>query len=181
MGFIVNKQIETLNGDILDSFYVRIEMFSYDRPGRLISVTISHYEDSESSSKAFPKLVTDEDENDMTGQIPVKMKIDGEWKDWDMSYTFSLLKMVDVVEDVYETKWEATEVDYTDFDDDGNPIILKHQIFEEVRVKTGVITKTYPMLTLDDMSSGNIFVYVYDLIKSEYVSMFGEELIINEI
>jgi hypothetical protein len=181
MGFIVNKQIETLNGDILNSFYVRVEMFSYDRPSRLISVTIAHYESLESSVNAFPKLVIDENLNDMTGQIPAKMKIDGRWKDWDMCRHFSLLKMIDVDEDVYETKWEETTVDYTDFDDDGNPIILQHQIFEEVRVKTGVVTKSYPMLTLDDMSTGNIFEYAYELIKSEYISIFSEELIINEI
>jgi len=179
MGFIVNKQIETLNGDILDSFYVRIELFTYDRPCRVITVSIGHYESPESSAKAFPKLVIGE--NDMTGQIPSKMKVDGRWKDWDMCHTFSLLKMVDVDEDVYETKWEETSVDYTDFDEDGNPVILQHTTFEEVTVKTGVVTKSYPMLTLDDMSVGNIFPYVYTLIKSEYISIFGEELIIDEI
>ena len=181
MGFIVNKQIETLNGDILDSFYARIEIFTYDRPGRLITVSVGHYESAEGASKAFPKLVINENLNDMTSQIPPKMKIDGRWKDWDMCHTFSLLKMVDVDEDVYETKWEETSVDYTDFDEDGNPVILQHQIFEEVKVKTGVVTNTYPMLILDDMSTGNIFEYTYNLIKSQYINMFGDEIIINEI
>ena len=177
MGFLVQGDIETSRDELLDSFYVRIEQFVYARPLNTIGVTVAHYETKEVADLAWPKFV--DDGTDMSGQLSVSMSYNGNWEEWPMFFEFDLIENKEIIVDTYEKQWVTSSIEYTDFDENGEPFTGVHNTFEEINLKVGeeVTTK----LTIDTTElETNCFGYVYSLIKTEFANIVGEENVIDE-
>jgi hypothetical protein len=170
MGFLVQGDIETSRDELLDSFYVRIEQFVYARPLNTIGVTVAHYETKEVADLAWPKFV--DDGTDMSGQLSVSMSYNGNWEEWPMFFEFDLIENKEIIVDTYEKQWVTSSIEYTDFDENGDPFIDTHLTFEEIDVKNGEEITMKRYLNTEPITN-DIFKYAYDHIKEIYTSKCG--------
>jgi len=177
MGLKLIGNFETHTDVLLDSIYVRIEQFYYARPLHSVTVSLNYYESAEQAKFAWPIHV--EDENDVSSQLNVSMSYNENWSQWPTCFEFDVTKPVDVVTDIFEKSWVTSSIEYTDFDENGEPFTGVHNTFEEINLKVGeeVTTK----LTIDTTElETNCFGYVYSLIKTEFANIVGEENVIDE-
>ena len=70
MGVIINKKIETVDGNQHDSFYMRIEGYWFHKRIGNLQIALNHYKDMEAADAALPPFVEDTMNNDASGQIP---------------------------------------------------------------------------------------------------------------
>lgn len=177
MGFIVSQSIETFFGDQLDSFYVRIENYQLDKLRGSIGTTVAHYETPEAATATFPKYV--EDTPGSPGRLPVSMSYNGEWKEYPMWYNFPVTSSVMVTEPFTSSSFHTELVDYIDFDENGDEVILqREETYETITTGSIEVQKTLMDITL---VTGSIYEYSYAKVKQVYSEMFGSANIIDEI
>jgi hypothetical protein len=177
MGFIVSQSIETLPGDQLDSFYVRIENYQLNNIMGFIGAAVAHYETSEAAASNFPKYV--EDTITPYGRIPVSMSYNGEWREYPMWYEFPVTSSVTLTEPFTSSSFHTELVDYIDFDENGDEVVKqREEQFETITTGSHEVTKTLLDITL---VTGSVYEYAYGRVKQVYSDMFGSENIIDEI
>ena len=177
MGFIVSQSIEALGGDHLDSFYVRVEHYQLNKLRGVIGTSVAHYETSQAAASNFPKYL--EDTPEPYGRVPVSMSYNGEWREYPMWYEFPVTASVLATEQFVSSSFHTELVDYIDFDENGNEVILQRE--EQVEtITTGSIEVQKTLLDLGSIT-GNIYEYSYNKVKEVYSELFGSENIIDEI
>ena len=177
MGFIVSQSIETFFGDQLDSFYVRIESYQLEKLRGLVGTTVAHYETPEAAAATFPKYA--EEIPGPPGRLPVSMSYNGEWKEYPMWYNFPVTASVTVLEPFTSSSFHTELVDYIDFDENGDEIVLqREETYETITTGSIEVQKTLMDITL---LTGSIYEYSYAKVKEIYSEMFGSENIIDEI
>lgn len=177
MGFIVSQSIETFFGDQLDSFYVRIENYQLDKLRGTIGTTVAHYETPEAATATFPKYL--EDEPAPYGRVTPSMSFDGEWKEYPMWYNYHVTSSVTINEPFVSSSFHTELVDYIDFDENGDEVVLqREETYETITTGSRDVQKT--LLDLGSIT-GSIYDYAYSKVKQTYSDLFGSENIIDEI
>lgn len=177
MGFIVSQSIEALGGDNLDSFYVRVEHYQLNKLRGVIGTSVAHYETSQAAASNFPKYL--EDSPEPYGRVPVSMSYNGEWREYPMWYEFPVTASVTVNEPFVSSSFHTELVDYIDFDENGDEVVLqREEEFETITSGSREVQKTLLDLGL---VTGSIYEYSYARVKEVYSEMFGSENIIDEI
>lgn len=186
MGFVVKHPIKSMDGKSYDEFYVRIENYQLNKVLGNVGVSIAHYEDTASAKKAIPDYF--EDAPDGSGRISAAISIDDTvvdedgnvlFPDWQMWYQYPLTEKVTVQEEVKTSTWAPKQVEYIDFDEDGNEVTkTKEEWFETIEVTYKDVEKTLKNIQL---LGPDPYSYCYALLKGTYAEIFGEENIIDEI
>ena len=177
MGFIVSQSIETFFGDQLDSFYVRIENYQLDKLRGVIGTTVAHYETPEAATATFPKYL--EDTPAPYGIVPVSMSYNGQWQEYPMWYNFPVTASVTVTEPFTSSSFHTELVDYIDFDENGDEVVMqREETFETITTGSREVEKTLIDLGL---VTGSIYEHSYAKVKQIYSEMFGSENIIDQV
>ena len=126
MGVIINKKIETVDGNQHDNFYMRIEGYWFHKSIGHLQIALNHYKDKAAADAALPPYIEDIDENDASGQIPMSCSFDNGSTQLDISqlYSFHLTSSEKVPVEKWET-WEEVreeEVELIDYNDDGEEV-----------------------------------------------------------
>lgn len=193
MGFIVKKTIE-INGEIYDSFYVRVENFILNKKKSELLLVIAHYDNSISASEFMSEYI--EDDKHTTGHLGMNVKFvndplndEGNYKnlpkdnDGDIifptTYTYDITTKENVEDLVTTTTYIDKEIKYIDFDDDGNEITkTKIEKTPIHNTETKIIEKTKRMISNITKSP---YAYAYEKLKETYSELFGSDYIIDLI
>jgi NADH/NAD ratio-sensing transcriptional regulator Rex len=186
MGFVVKHPIKSVDGKSYDEFYVRIENYQLNKVLGNVGVSIAHYETAEAAKKAIPDYF--EDEPDGSGRVNVAISIDDSeiddegnllYPEWPMWYQYPLTEKVTVQEEVKTSTWAPKQVEYIDFDEDGNEVTkTKEEWFETIEVTYKDVEKTLKNM---ELLGDNPYSYCYGKLKDMYAEKFGKENIIDEI
>lgn len=180
MGFIVKKQVETNQGRVYDEFYVRIEGLLIQKEFGTFGITVRHWDSRESAVDCIGTYL-EQDTGSPKGQLSVGMKIVGEteMKDWETHFQYYHTSSEEVTVDFEETITEYEEVEYVDFDDDGNEIIAK-RYYPYEKIYTGSIDLMYSKRLIEN-HDGNLWELGYTKLKETYGEIFGSENIVDLI
>ncbi len=171
MGFYVTASISTEYKGDFDKFYVRIEDYRILKPFGQVRATINHYKNHQMAAKAIPEYVEDLQSNNASGMLDLTHTYNSESIKHDINLFFPLTVEEDVTVTTYSSSWVDLEVEYTDFDDDGNEITkIRTQSVERVTTGSKVIQKNKVNL---DLITGSIYPYVYERVKDHYSSSYG--------
>lgn len=186
MGFVVKHPIKSIDGKSYDEFYVRIENYQLNKVLGSVGVSVAHYEDAASAKKAIPDYF--EDTPDGSGRVNVAISVDSTvvdedgnlmYPEWPMWYQYPLTEKVTVQEEVKTSTWAPKQVEYIDFDEDGNEVTkTKEEWFETIEVTYKDVEKTLKNM---ELLGSDPYSYCYALLKGTYAEIFGEENIIDEI
>lgn len=171
MGFYVTASISTEYKGDFDKFYVRIENYQIAKPLGMIKATVAHYKDKESAEKAVPPYVEDIHDNNASGLLDLTHTYNSESINHNFLLPFNLTEEEDVTVVTYSSSFSDLEVEYTDFDDDGNEITkTRTQSVETIHTGSAVIKKNKVNL---DLITGSIYPYLYEKVKAHYSSSYG--------
>ena len=88
---------------------------------------------------------------------------------------FSVTQSVDVNVITYSSSFVDKEIDYVDFDADGNEIIsTRTESIESVTTGSEVVTKS---VFHPNHVTGSVFEYAYSRVKDHYAGIFGVDSI----
>ena len=77
----------------------------------------------------------------------------------------------------YSSSFSTQDIEYTDFDDDGNEVIkTRQQSIETIHTGSTDVVKNRVNL---DLMTGSIYTYAYEKIIDEYAKVYGSENISN--
>jgi len=177
MGVIINKKIETVDGNQHDSFYMRIEGYWFHKSIGNLQIALNHYKDREAADAALPPFVEDTMDNDASGQIPFSCSIDNGTTQLDLSqlFTFHLTSSEKVPVEEWETWEEVKEekVQLIDYNDDGEEI--ESFGYQNVPMLVSASKTVYKTRINAGELGGDIFNYSYSRIKTLYSEIFGKE------
>ena len=158
MGFYVTASIEH-DSNSYDEFYVRIENYAVRKHNGNVAINIAHYKSKEGAAKAMPPHVEDIHQNNGEDLLHLKHTYNGVEKHYPFYYEFPLTEEETVTVTTYSSSFSTQDIEYTDFDDDGNEVIKN-------RVNL-------------DLMTGSIYTYAYEKIIDEYAKVYGSENISN--
>tara|TARA_B100000780_G_scaffold49221_1_gene30518 strand:- start:7077 stop:7616 length:540 start_codon:yes stop_codon:yes gene_type:complete len=171
MGFLVTGSIETTSGTSLNSFYVRIEDYKINKPLGDIYVHLEHYTNSEAAAQAHPQYKEDYAKSDASGTLPLTFTYDSVAYNWRNGKLFPLTTPEDVTVTTYSGSFSNSEVEYIDFDDDGNEVTkTRNERVETITTGSAVVTKNKINLNL---ITGSVYEYAYKEVKDFYKTIFG--------
>ena len=178
MGFLVKSKVETIDGKSYDEFYVRIEGLIIQKFFGNFGVTVNHW-DSEQSAKKFLGRYIEEETHSPVGQLSVGMKLphETEFKDWPLYYTYWITGSEPVTVDFNETITEFETVEYVDFDENGNEVIMTKDVPYE-KLHTVSVDLIYSTREIENYS-GSLWELGYQKVKETYGNIFGIENIID--
>lgn len=176
MGFYVTASIEH-DGNSYDKFYVRIENYKVQKLGGNCVANICHYKSKEGAAKAIPPHVEDFANNNGEDLLHLKHTYNGVEKHYPFFYEFPLTEEETVTVTTYSSSFSTQEIEYTDFDDDGNEVIkTREQQIETIHTGSQDIVKNKVNL---DLMTGSIYPYAYERVIAEYAKVYGSENISN--
>lgn len=179
MGFIVNTPIISRDGHEYENFYVRIENCLLNKVTSTLMVVLAHYDSFDSARLCIGDYL--EDDGDASGQLGTTLMVSGstELMEYPMHYEYNLTSTEIIPTETIRIVNEPSEVEYVDFDEDGN---------EYTATKTEYFDVGYPEIidivktkrTIGDITD-NVYEYGYTLLKQTYGELFGVDKIIDEI
>lgn len=177
MGFVVNCPIVTFDNKNYDSFYVRIENYGVNKFSGCIFISLSHYIDKNAAKIAFGEYM--DTEGDPSGMIPVSFSHDDTPPtDKPTFYTFNIGEEVIVPTLVNTIIYTPRSIDYIDFDENGNEVVLtKIEQVETIEANIVDITKRLRTISVTD---NDIYAFGYNKLKEIYINIYGSDKIIDE-
>jgi len=176
MGFYVTASIEN-DGNSYDNFYVRIENYAVRKHNGNVAVNIAHYMSKEGAAKAMPPHIEDIHQNSGEELLRLTHTYNGIEKSYPFHYEFPLTEEETVMVTTYSSSFSTQQIEYTDFDDDGNEVIkTRDQQIETVHTGSQNVVKNKVNL---DLMTGSIYTYAYEKIINEYAKVYGSENINN--
>lgn len=177
MGVIINKKIETVDGNQHDSFYMRIEGYWFRKSIGQLQIALNHYKDEAAADAALPPYVEDINENDASGTIPMSCSIDDGATQLNLfnMFNFHLTSSEKVPVEEWET-WEEVqdqEVELIDYNDDGDEI--KSLGIQSIPVFVSASKTVYKTKINAGELGGNLYDFSYSRIKKLYAGHFGAE------
>ena len=132
MGFIVNTPVKCWPSGRSDSFYVRVDQASINRINSIMYVVANHYESPESADWYAGDYV---EEDGPTTILPVSMSLvdfPTVSSTWSYYHEIPMLQEENLIvsESIVTTEYE--EVEYIDFNDDGEEIVATRLVPYEV-------------------------------------------------
>ncbi len=175
MGFKVTKDIEFENGLTTDEIYVRIEDYKLEKHSGMLRTFVNIYTSPESATRAIPTYIEDLQMNDASGILPPSMSVNNQQHLLMPIQYHPVTQSVDVEVTSYSSSFVDTEIDYVDFDDDGNEIIsTRTESIESVTTGSEIVTKT---VFHPNSITGSVFEYAYSRVKDQFSGIFGSESI----
>ena len=175
MGFKVTKDVEFHNGASVDEFYVRIEDYKLEKHSGMIRTFHNMFTSRDGAQKAIPEFIEDLNTNDASATLPPSMSYDGQQYWIEPSQYFPVTESVDVEVTTYSSSFEDREVEYVDFDADGNEIIsTRTESIETVTTGSDTVQKSR---FKPDLITGSIFEHAYSRLKDHYAGIFGSDSI----
>jgi len=175
MGFKVTRDIEFENGISTDEIYVRIEDYKLEKHSGMLRTFSNIYTSPESARLAIPQYIEDLQTNDASGILPPSMSIGNAQHFINSVQYFSVTQSVDVNVITYSSSFVDKEIDYVDFDADGNEIIsTRTESIESVTTGSEVVTKS---VFHPNHVTGSVFEYAYSRVKDHYAGIFGVDSI----
>lgn len=191
MGVIINRQIEDRDGNILDSFYGRIEHFVYGRIDGYFRVHANFYTTKEGAANSFAEYLY---ESSPSGAAILPPQVTSISHSIEISgstvVTSSLVELpifthhmltssFEVIEDVYETQYISQSYDYTDYDEEGNlvPMTGYEVVGQQIKAGEQVVTKYKAIAPL----TSSMFEIGYERLKDTLGQMFGTGSIVDDI
>ena len=167
MGFYVTASIEH-DSNSYDEFYVRIENYAVRKHNGNVAINIAHYKSKEGAAKAMPPHVEDIHQNNGEDLLHLN---------YPFYYEFPLTEEETVTVTTYSSSFSTQDIEYTDFDDDGNEVIkTRQQSIETIHTGSTDVVKNRVNL---DLMTGSIYTYAYEKIIDEYAKVYGSENISN--
>ena len=175
MGFKVTKDIEFENGLTTDEVYVRIEDYKLEKHSGMLRTFVNIYTSAESATRAIPEYIEDLQMNDASGILPPSMSVDNQQHMLMPVQYHPVTQSVEVEVTSYSSSFVDKEIDYVDFDDDGNEIIsTRTESIESVTTGSEIVTKT---VFHPNSITGSVFEYAYSRVKDQFSGIFGSESI----
>ena len=113
--------------------------------------------------------------NDASGILPPSMSVNNQQHLLMPIQYHPVTQSVDVEVTSYSSSFVDTEIDYVDFDDDGNEIIsTRTESIESVTTGSEIVTKT---VFHPNSITGSVFEYAYSRVKDQFAGIFGSESI----
>tara|TARA_B100000768_G_scaffold145818_1_gene138773 strand:- start:2740 stop:3273 length:534 start_codon:yes stop_codon:yes gene_type:complete len=176
MGFYVTASIEH-DGNSYDNFYVRIENYNLQKPLGSVKAVINHYKDKAGALKAIPEYIEDIHVNNGEDMFRMVHKIDGVEKTHEYMHDFPITEEETVTVTTYSSSISTQEIEFTDFDDDGNEVTkTRTQEIETIHTGSANVVKNKVNLNL---ITGSIYPWVYERVINEYAKIYGSENINN--
>lgn len=177
MGFVVNCPIVTFDNKKFDSFYVRIENYQVNKYMGTIFISVAHYKDSNFAKIAFGEYM--DSEGDSSEMIPVSFSHDGTTpSDKPTFYTFYIGDEVIVPTIVNTIIYTPKSIDYIDFDENGNEVVLT-KIEQVETIETNIVNITRRLRTIS-INNNDIYTFGYNKLKETYISIYGSDKIIDK-
>lgn len=175
MGFKVTKDIEFENGLTTDEVYVRIEDYKLEKHSGMLRTFVNIYTSAEAAGRAIPEYIEDLQMNDSSGILPPSMSVDNQQHMLMPVQYHPVTQSVEVEVTSYSSSFVDKEIDYVDFDDDGNEIIsTRTESIESVTTGSEIVTKT---VFHPNSITGSVFEYAYSRVKDQFAGIFGSESI----
>ena len=176
MGFYVTASIEH-DGNSYDNFYVRIENYNLQKPHGNVKAIIAHYKDKAGALKAIPEYIEDIHVNNAEDMLHLTHKIDGVEKTHEWIYDLPIKEKKTVTVTTYSSSFSTQEIEFTDFDDDGNEVTkTRTQQIETIHTGSANVVKNKVNL---DLITGSIYPWAYEKIIDKYSEIYGSENISN--
>ena len=177
MGVIINKKIETIDGNQHDSFYMRIEGYWFHKSVGQLQIALNHYRDEAAADAALPPFIEDINENDASGQIPMSCSSDNGTTQHNLSqlFHFHLTSSEKVPVEEWET-WEEIreeQIELIDYNEDGDEI--KSFGVDQIPVLVSASKIVYKTRINAGELGGNLYDFSYSKIKTLYSEIFGKE------
>jgi len=174
MGFRVTHPIETINGKVYDEFYVRIENLIIRKQLGNFTVVVGRYDTEESARNLIGDYI-EKDTYEPKGQLNVTFEISGsnEMKLHSLDYNYFITSSVTVTEQTSTVETLYEEVEYIDFDEDGNEIVkTKLEPYEVTH--TGSIDVNYSKREIENYP-GSLYELGYEKLKETYGKEYGND------
>ena len=170
MGFYVTASIEH-DGESLDKFYVRMEQYKIEKPFGRVKTLVGHYKDEAGALAAIPRYVEDIHDNNAEGKLSMVHTYNGVEKEHEWLKYFHITQSEQVTVTTYSSSFAEQEVEFTDFDDDGNEITsTRTQMIETIHTGSAQVNKSKVNL---DLITGSIYTWCYDRLKAGYEEDYG--------
>ncbi len=178
MGFVVNCPIVTFDNKTFDSFYVRIENYGVNKFSGCIFISLAHYIDKNGAKIAFGEYM--DTEGDPSGMLPTSFSYDSTPpNDKPIFYTFNIGDEVIVPTIVDTIIYTPKSIDYIDFDENGNEVVLT-KIEQVETIESNIVNITKRLRTIS-VSNNDIYTFAYNKLKKIYIDIYGQDKIIDEI
>ena len=178
MGFTVTGSITDAIGKQVDNFYVRIGHYNITKPLGVIGVTMEHYVNKASASKAQPTY-TEDLSTDADGLLTPQFTYNGESHNWAFPFQYHLTQSVQVEQLVYSSSFTDQEIEYIDFDDDGNEVIrTRTESIETVHTSSELVDRS--LIDINQIT-GSVYEYAYNEVKGHYKATFGDSNVNDDI
>jgi len=172
MGLVITGSIETRDGGVYDSMYVRIENLILKKYYGTMSCVVNYYYDMEAAHRAFPKYHGDTS-NNPDGILNVSMSWDGgPWEEKNVLYQYPLTRTEFVNDTIYSSSQHMEVVQYIDFDDDGNEVVKeqKEMVEKVTEIPNGFERSVFDMSII----GGDAYGYGYTRLKETLEETFGQ-------
>jgi hypothetical protein len=178
MGFVVNCPIITIDNRTFDSFYVRIENYQVNKYSGSIFISVAHYIDSNAAKIAFGEYM--DSKGDPSGMLPASYSYDGTPPtDKPMFYTFDIGQEVIVPTIIDTVIYTAKNIDYIDFDSNGDEVVLT-KIEQVETIESNIVNIPRRIRTIS-IDNNDIYTFGYNKIRETYIDIFGVDKIIDDI
>jgi len=179
MGVIINRQIEDKDGNILDSFYGRIEHFVYSRIDGYFRVHANFYTSKEGAANSYSEYLYESSPSGSAILPPEVAVVSSSKVELPIFSHYMLTSSYEVVEDVFEKQHVSQSYEYTDYDEEGNLVTFTGYNIVEEDVKIGEEIR-YRYKSIPPLTS-SIFDIGYEKLRGTLGTMFGTGSIIDDI
>ena len=163
-----------------DDFYVRIDLYHVEKNVGNLRCIVGHYEDKDAAERMSPLYIEDYESAEASGYISYPIS-HGENVEIDnphgLNFPLTSSEVVEVI--TYSSSYEDQLVDYIDYDDDGNEIVVQRsESIEVLHSSSANVSKSRIDL---DIITGSVYDYSYSKVKDYYVNIFGAANVQDDI
>lgn len=178
MGLYITGSLTDGIGGVHNNFYVNIINYFIDKPQGTLNIRIGSFTDKDAASNSFPNYIEDWYTNNAEGYFPTPVST-GSYE-WGSSFNVWHLTQSEVVnETTYSSSWQDHLVDYIDFDEDGNEIILQRS--ESIEVVTSSSSDVAKSKIDLGQLTGSIYSYAYDKVRNYFEEIYGVNNVQDDI
>jgi len=178
MGFYITGSLTDGLGQTQTNFYSNIVHYFVDKGQGTLDVRIGCYTDKSASIDASPIYIEDWHENHPWGMFPCPLS-SGSYSWGTDTQKYHLTQSEQVIVTTYSESWQNQLVDYIDYDEDGNEIIVQRSESIQV-IHTGSEEVTKSRVDLDQIT-GSVYGYAYNKVREFFTDIYGADNVQNDI
>ena len=151
------------------NFYVRISNYKIDKHSGTVNATIGHFTSKEEAEDFSPTYQEDHALIDNSSMYGWPYYIGEEQVPIPLSFPLTQSETVNILQ--YSSSYEDRLIDFIDFDEDGNEIIVKRT--QPIEIITSASVDVEKSRINLDLITGSVYEYVYHQVKEYYISKYG--------